>query len=32
MVAYFLDYSGLVKPYVHETGTAWIRGVTRHST
>jgi uncharacterized protein len=29
--AYFLDSSGLVKRYVQETGTAWVRVVTRHS-
>jgi predicted nucleic acid-binding protein len=29
--AYFLDSSGLVKRYVQETGTAWVRGVTRHT-
>jgi predicted nucleic acid-binding protein len=27
--AYFVDSSALVKRYVRETGTAWIRGVTR---
>ncbi len=31
MAAYFLDSSGLVKRYVQETGTAWVRGITRHS-
>lgn len=27
--AYFVDSSALVKRYVQETGTAWIRGITR---
>jgi predicted nucleic acid-binding protein len=27
--AYFLDSSALVKRYVRETGTAWVRGITR---
>lgn len=27
--AYFLDSSALVKRYVREAGTAWVRGVTR---
>lgn len=27
--AYFVDSSGLVKRYVLETGTAWVRGITR---
>jgi predicted nucleic acid-binding protein len=29
--AYFLDSSALVKRYVQETGTAWIRGLTRRN-
>ena len=29
--AYFVDSSALVKRYVQETGTAWVRGITRHS-
>jgi predicted nucleic acid-binding protein len=29
--AYFVDSSGLVKRYVQETGTTWVRGITRHS-
>jgi uncharacterized protein len=29
-IAYFLDSSALVKRYVIETGTAWVRGLTRH--
>jgi predicted nucleic acid-binding protein len=29
--AYFVDSSALVKRYVLETGTAWVRGVTRHN-
>ncbi|MBX6316642.1 MAG: type II toxin-antitoxin system VapC family toxin [Isosphaeraceae bacterium] len=28
-VAYFVDSSTLVKRYVPETGTAWVRGITR---
>ncbi len=27
--AYFVDSSALVKRYVLETGTAWVRGITR---
>ena len=27
--AYFVDSSALVKRYVRETGTAWVRGITR---
>jgi hypothetical protein len=27
--AYFVDSSALVKRYVVETGTAWVRGITR---
>ena len=27
--AYFVDSSALVKRYVRETGTAWLRGLTR---
>ena len=30
--AYFVDSSALVKRYVRETGTAWVRGVTRRRT
>jgi predicted nucleic acid-binding protein len=30
-VAYFLDSSALVKRYVQETGTSWVRGITRRS-
>jgi uncharacterized protein len=29
--AYFFDSSGLVKRYVHEDGTAWVRRMTRRS-
>ena len=29
MSAYFIDSSALVKRYVQEVGTAWIRGITR---
>ena len=29
--AYFADSSGLVKRYVQETGTAWVRGITRQN-
>jgi predicted nucleic acid-binding protein len=29
--AYFADSSALVKRYVQETGTAWVRRLTRHS-
>lgn len=28
---YFVDSSALVKRYVRETGTAWVRGITRHN-
>jgi hypothetical protein len=28
-IAYFPDFSALVKRYVRETGTAWVRGITR---
>jgi predicted nucleic acid-binding protein len=28
-VAYFVDSSALAKRYVQETGTAWVRGITR---
>ncbi len=28
--AYFVDSSALVKRYVRETGTAWVRRLTRH--
>jgi uncharacterized protein len=31
ITAYFVDSSALVKRYVHEVGTAWVRGITRHS-
>ena len=30
-VAYFLDSSALVKRYVQEIGTSWVRGITRRS-
>jgi hypothetical protein len=30
--AYFVDSSALVKRYVLETGTAWVRGLTRQSS
>src|SRR5579883_3246249 len=30
MAARCVDSSGFVKRYVQETGTAWMRGVTRH--
>jgi predicted nucleic acid-binding protein len=30
-VPYFLDSSALVKRYVQETGTSWVRGITRRS-
>ena len=30
--AYFVDSSALVKRYVRETGTAWVRGITRRRT
>ena len=29
--AYFVDSSALVKRYVLETGTAWVRGITRRN-
>ena len=29
--AYFADSSALVKRYVQETGTAWVRGITRQN-
>jgi uncharacterized protein len=29
--AYFVDSSALVKRYVQETGTSWVRGITRRS-
>ena len=32
MKGYFVDSSTLVKRYVQEVGTPWIRGITRHST
>jgi uncharacterized protein len=31
VTAYFFDSSALVKRYVIETGTAWVRGITRHN-
>jgi hypothetical protein len=31
VIAYFFDSSALVKRYVIETGTAWVRGITRHN-
>ena len=31
MAGYFVDSSALVKRYVQETGTGWVRGITRHS-
>ena len=31
MAAYFVDSSALVKRYVQEVGTAWVRSITRHS-
>jgi uncharacterized protein len=31
VAAYFIDSSGLVKRYVQEVGTLWVRGITRHS-
>ena len=30
-VAYFFDSSALVKRYVIETGTGWVRRLTRHN-
>jgi uncharacterized protein len=30
VTAYFVDSSALVKRYVIETGTAWVRSLTRH--
>jgi hypothetical protein len=32
ITAYFVDSSAPVKRYVHEVGTAWVRGITRHSS
>jgi len=32
ITAYFVDSSALVKRYVHEVGTAWVRGITRRSS
>jgi hypothetical protein len=29
--AYFVDSSALVKRYVVETGTAWVRAITRRT-
>ena len=31
MAAFFVDSSALVKRYVQEVGTPWVRGLTRHS-
>jgi len=31
LTAFFVDSSALVKRYVLETGTAWVRGLTRQS-
>ena len=31
MAHYFFDSSALVKRYVHEDGTAWVRRLTRRS-
>jgi len=31
VTAFFVDSSALVKRYVLETGTAWVRGLTRQS-
>jgi predicted nucleic acid-binding protein len=30
VAGYFVDSSALVKRYVQETGTLWVRSVTRH--
>ena len=32
MAAYFFDSSALVKRYINETGTAWVRGITDPSS
>ena len=32
MAAYFVDSSALVKRYVQEVGTAWVRGLTHRGT
>ncbi len=32
MAAHFFDSSGLVKRYVHEAGTPWVRSLTRRGT
>jgi uncharacterized protein len=32
MAGYFVDSSALVKRYVQETGTRWVRSLTRRST
>ena len=32
MAAYFVDSSALVKRYVQEVGTDWVRGLTHHRT
>ena len=31
VIAYFVDSSALVKRYVLETGTAWVRRLTRRN-
>ena len=31
MTGYFVDSSGLVKRYVQESGTAWVRNITRRN-
>jgi uncharacterized protein len=31
VAGYFVDSSALVKRYVQETGTGWVRDITRHS-
>jgi uncharacterized protein len=30
VAAYFFDSSAIVERYVQETGTAWVRRLTRH--
>ena len=32
MTAYFLDTSAIVKRYLHEVGTSWVRSLTNPST
>jgi predicted nucleic acid-binding protein len=32
VAAYFFDSSALIKRYVQEHGTAWVRGLTHHRT